>query len=160
MGKLLYRWSYALGIFWLLGALTRADAATVETLPNEWQILDKLPFSDGCGARKAGDEIDTILIVNRTNQLILVAAKPNWNHQAGSAEVTLQIDDSAPETMRASTIANLSLVLVADNAKEAQLRQAKLLRWHLPWGDFRTTVTGLGDALDALRQCVKSKIGG
>jgi hypothetical protein len=120
----------------------------------QWRLMgpgDPAP----CSARLLGTEIDTMLLINKDGDLVLVGGRGDWALAASEQTVTLQIDNGPPADVKAEFVTNLVLALVADTALLKQLRHAHQLGWTLPMGHFAAHVTGLGTALDAARACYR-----
>ncbi len=118
-----------------------------------WFMTERLSETGGCGARLPGDEIDTLLLLNKDREIILAGGRPNWQIPHGQYEVTLQIDDAPPTTGSATAFGNLVMVRVQDKAMERRLLQARALRWHLPKGEYRAAVHDIAAVVDTLRAC-------
>jgi hypothetical protein len=123
---------------------------------DRWVLEDKLPGADRCSVRANGADIDTMLMLNRSGKLILVAGHADWARPLTSIEADLQIDQDPVLKLQANTFTNLVLAPLSDE-QTARLRSAHTLSWHLPWGDYRSEVSGLGLALDALAACQARK---
>jgi hypothetical protein len=108
----------------------------------------------GCFARLQGEQVDTLLAVNRDGKMVVGAGRSDWKLPSGQEAVTLQIDGGAPYPMHASPVVNVIFGVVNDNAMTTALRKAQRLSWTLPSGRFdATSVAGLGAAFDAIRAC-------
>jgi hypothetical protein len=121
----------------------------------QWTIAETLPGYAGraCQARMAGDQIDTILILNDANELVLIGGHSDWATWGGDVPLQLAIDGTTPVTIKASTLNNLILALITEPALVQRLRAARTLDWTIPTGHVRAEITGLGLALDAVRKC-------
>ena len=120
-----------------------------------WTISEKFPgvSAKACSARAAGDQIDTILMINDVGELLLIGGHPDWATFGGDVPLKLSIDGGEPVALTASTIENLIMVRVTDPALLQRLRSAKTLDWTIPTGHVRGEVAGLGVALDAVARC-------
>jgi hypothetical protein len=107
----------------------------------------------GCFARLPGQQIDTLLAVNREGKMVVGAGRSDWKLPSGQEAVTLQIDSGAPYPIQASPVVNVIFGVVADSAMTAALRKAQRLTWTLPAGRFEANVAGLGVAFHAIRAC-------
>jgi hypothetical protein len=121
-------------------------------------VTDRLPGVEAtaCSARIAGEQADTILLVNNDGVPVLVAGHPDWHDLQGEANVSLSIDRGAAAPRKAYMVVNLVMMLVDDSALLGRLREAKTLDWTLPFGRFHADVAGLGAALDRLAACAKA----
>ncbi|HEY3889465.1 MAG TPA: hypothetical protein VGL73_12885 [Caulobacteraceae bacterium] len=107
----------------------------------------------GCFARLQGEQVDTLLAINRDGKMVVGAGRPDWKLPNGQEAVTLQIDGGEPYPMQASPVVNVIFGVVPDNAMTVALRKAQRLSWTLPSGRFDANVAGLGAAFDAIRAC-------
>ncbi len=114
--------------------------------------LSSVPRS-GCFARLQGDQVDTLLAVNRDGKMVVGAGRPEWKLPSGEERVTLQVDNTAPVQLQGNPVGNIVLVLITDTAMTNDLRKAQRLAWTLPTGQVRANVAGLGVAFDAIRAC-------
>jgi hypothetical protein len=127
-----------------------------KALAAQWVYINTIPGGDACAARLAGKEVDTMLMLNRNGDLILVAGRSDW-HSSGSYEIGLRVDDFATDTLQANAFNNLMLVLIKDETILGRLKTAKDLYWSLPSGKYHAIVVGLGDALDWVHTCEQGK---
>ena len=120
-----------------------------------WRLEVTLPGVAGrvCEARNAGEEVDTILILNDLGELLLIGGHGDWATWGGDASLELSIDGGPPLAVKASTITNLIMTLVTDPDVVRRLRAARTLDWTLPTGHVRGDVTGLGVAMDTIKAC-------
>lgn len=120
-----------------------------------WTLSETLPGVSArvCQARIAGDEIDTMLILNNADEVVLIGGHSNWATFAGETPVELSVDGGPPVNLTASRIQNLVLVRLKDAALVERLRTASNLDWGFPTGHVHGEVTGFGLALDAVRRC-------
>jgi hypothetical protein len=137
--------------------VTAADQPQAIASAGRWEMQDHLPGVSGrkCTARIKGDQVDTMLMLNKAGTPLLVVGRPDWAELLGDAEAGLAIDGAAPDAVKASLFNNLVMTLVTDDALLQRLRRANTLDWSLPFGHFHATVTGLGVAIDALAVCEK-----
>jgi hypothetical protein len=108
-----------------------------------------------CSARLEGSEIDTVLLINKNGDLVLMGGRGDWQLDASDATVTLQIDKLPPADVKAEFVTNLVLAPITDSGLLGRLRRAHQLGWTLPVGHFAADVTGLGAALDAAKACYR-----
>ena len=120
-----------------------------------WTLALTLPGVAGpaCMARIAGDQIDTMMVLNRDGDLLLIGGHSDWATWGGDVQLQLAVDDAPPVKLTATTLNNLILTLVKDPQLLQRLRQARTLEWTIPTGDVRGQVAGLGVALDAVTRC-------
>ncbi len=139
----------------LLAALPLAARAQGFTSPipgdGDW-TLTKVPTGGGCFARLAGPQVDTMVMVNRDDKLVLSIGRQDWNLPAGDTKVQLQIDGGAPHLLAASPVGNIVLVVI-DNALRDPVLKARNLSWTLPQGRYSAPVTGIGRAFAAVIPC-------
>jgi len=122
----------------------------------QWTHVENVTGGNACAARLVGSEVDTTLMLNRSGQLILVAGRSDWR-ASGPEQVSLRIDDFELDHLQANAFNNLVLVLISDEAVVKRLMAAKELYWTLPSGKYRAMISGLGDALEWVRQCERGK---
>jgi hypothetical protein len=118
-----------------------------------WMILENLAGTGQCSVRRNSDQVNTSLALTAQGRLLLIAGRPDWAKWGDKIAATLVIDAAAPVPVEALGVQNLVMLPVIDEALLKQLHAAKTLTWHLPWGDFRAEVEGLGAAESALRAC-------
>jgi hypothetical protein len=109
-----------------------------------------------CTARVNGPQIDTMLTANNDGKMVLVAGRADWNNPGTTATASLQIDGKKARKVSGSYVANLYLVLVADDGLLKDLEGARQLSWTFKIGKFQADVTGLGTAFEAVRACKAS----
>jgi hypothetical protein len=109
-----------------------------------------------CTARVNGPQIDTMLTANNAGKMVLVAGRADWNNPGATAPASLQIDAKKPRKVSGNYVANLYLVLVADDGLLKDLESAHQLTWTFKIGKFQADVTGLGTAFEAVRACKAS----
>jgi hypothetical protein len=115
-------------------------------------MMSSVPQS-GCFARLQGDQVDTLLAVNRDGKMVVGAGRPEWKLPSGEERLALQIDGAPPVQLKGSPVGNIVIALVSDDGLADRLRRAQRLGWGLPNGSFSASVTGLGAAFDAIRAC-------
>jgi hypothetical protein len=120
-----------------------------------WRLLVTLPGLTEriCSARVAGPQIDTILLLNKTGDLVLMGGRQDWATWAAAVPIDLSIDGADPVHLDGDTVSNLITVLIKDPELVRRLREARVLDWTLPTGHVRGDVAGLGAALDAMKAC-------
>ena len=122
----------------------------------QWTHIENMAGATGCAARLSGDEVDTMLMINRAGQLVLVAGRADW-HASGPEEISLRIDDFGLSHLSATAFNNLVLLQITDEAILQRLRLAKDLYWSMPSGNYHAGVAGLGEALDWVHRCDERK---
>lgn len=141
-------------------SLATFSPATAEqrNVPKGWELItDMAGFAKGCSVRHAGKEINTYALLNKLGHVILIGAWPDWKKPSGNTPVALAIDRGAPHPMTASVLVNLVMVEIAEGELSERLSRARTLHWQMPWGDFKASVSGIGGALDALRECEQKR---
>jgi hypothetical protein len=122
-----------------------------------WRLL---PPPAACAARRErgpGDNVDTMVLLNKAGKPVLAVGSPDWSFAGVSEQkIQLRIDSATPKDMSASFGQNLVLVVIDDRRMLRQLRGAERLTWTLPSGLFSADVTGLGAAIDAAAACRKA----
>jgi hypothetical protein len=135
--------------------LARSQGAE-QPIPNAggWR-LSSVPQS-GCFARLQGDQVDSLLAVNREGKMVIGAGRPEWKLPSGEEPVTLRIDGAAPVQLKGSPVGNIIIVLITDDGMTRALRTAQHLSWTLSTGPAVANVTGLGVAFDAIGACTRT----
>lgn len=110
------------------------------------------PPNQNCTALKTGPQVNTRLMRNGSDKMLLIAARGNWDFTDPVA-AELSIDGAEPVFVFGLTVGPLVMVLIEDKAMEARLRAARTLDWRFPWGDFHAEVAGLGEAYDKVEIC-------
>lgn len=110
------------------------------------------PPNANCTALKTGPEVNTRLMRNGSDKMLLIAARGNWDFTDPVA-AELSVDGDEPVFVYGLTVGPLVMVLIEDEAMEARLRSARTLDWRFPWGDFHAEVEGLGEAYDKVQIC-------
>jgi hypothetical protein len=120
-----------------------------------WRLMVTMPGvpERACAARIAGDQIDTVMLLNKDGDLVLIGGHNDWASWGDDAALRLSIDGGPPLAMPAKTLNNLIVTLVTDPDQLRRLRTARTLDWTLPTGHVRGKVAGLGAALDAMKAC-------
>lgn len=106
----------------------------------------------GCYARLAGRDVDTMVMVNRDAKPVIAIGRPDWNFGPSTMDVELKIDMGPPHKLSASPVANIILVVIDSDLRQAVLN-AKSMTWTLPNGSFTAPVEGLGKAFQAVVPC-------
>ncbi len=146
------------------GQPTLSEDSERPTIPiagaGQWHLMESLAGVKGrpCAARTAGDQIDTILLLNDSGDLVLIGGHGDWATWGGAVPLQLSIDGAPPATMTASTVDNLILVLIKDPSLVSRLREASFLDWTIPTGHVRGEVARLGVALDAMKACKAEEV--
>jgi len=146
------RWATLL----LVSIVVKAVTAIADQSIGQWTHIDNVPGGTACAARLAGNDIDTMLMINGAEQLILVAGRADW-HVSGPQEVGLRIDGFELSHLKASAFNNIVLLPIDDLVVQKRLASATDLYWTLSSGRYHASVTGLGDALEWVRQCEQNK---
>jgi len=138
-------------------ALAQTEPAQLAPIPNAggWMIASPGQATE-CSARLNGAQIDTILTVNNDGRLVLIAGRPDWRGRPGKETVTLQVDALPARHVSGDHVANLFMVLVADDALLKDVEGARQLTWTFKVGKFKASVTGLGAAFEAAKACKAS----
>ena len=141
---------------WVIAAMFLSSSAFAQDLPPGWQAQQMASGQGNCAAWRQGDKVDTWVIVNKQDRLIVAAARPEWRFEkSGRVKATLAVDGGPEKPVEVSPLVNLVLYGPTDSDVEAEISNAKTLQWHFPWGDFTADVTGIADAVAAVRQCNK-----
>ena len=106
-----------------------------------------------CSARLPGDQIDTMLSLNKAGKLILTGGHPDWTIGTGDTTFGLSVDGAPAVTLKAGLLDNIFLSSIHDDKLVERMRHAKTFDWIFPKGRIHSDVTGLGAALDAIRKC-------
>jgi hypothetical protein len=140
-------------------ALAASPALADRAVPGapDWMLIESVAndcyAETGAGQNFAnGDTLHIKLMKNGRGNLVLAGARPEWRN-AGTIEFSLTIDNGPPETLRGSNAISLVLTEIRDPALIRRLRDATMLTWQLPWGNFTARVSGLGVAYDAVAEC-------
>jgi hypothetical protein len=150
---------------WLLPLMTLLVAMAVEPegmatstqSTTRWTFAETLPGGNACAAKLPGDEVDTLLMLNKSGELLLIAGRPEWRGRGESQEIELQIDRFEIKHLVASSFDNLVLLVVKDESVLKRLKNAKDLYWRLPSGTYHAAVQGLATALSWLHTCERKK---
>jgi hypothetical protein len=120
-----------------------------------WRLMVTMPgFPEpACAARIAGNQIDTIMVLNNHGDLVLIGGHNDWATWGGDVPLQLSIDGEQSHVLTASTLNNLIVAQISDPDDVGRLRAAKTLDWTIPTGHVRGKVAGLGVALDAMEVC-------
>jgi hypothetical protein len=122
----------------------------------QWTYLGAADVRAGCAARLVGKDVDTMLMLGRNGELVLVAGKSDWR-VSGPEKIGLRIDHGAMDHLTATAFRNLILVHVGNKAFLQELETAKVLYWYFPWGAYHAEVAGLGNAVKWLQGCQRAK---
>lgn len=145
------RLAYALAASLLLA--THAGAAPIIQNVSGWVVTQVTP--GGCTGRRAGAEVNTSFLINDRDRVVLMTARPEWRLEPKAIKATLTIDDQPPIAVSVDSLMVMVLFEPETAAFENRLLAAKTLQWHYPWGDFTADVTGIANAVEAVRQCNK-----
>jgi Tfp pilus assembly protein PilZ len=142
-----------------VGQPTRAEMqakkAPAYPVPDGWRLLDDT--GNACTARLDGNEIDTMVSINNSDQVLLIAGRKDWNTWGGNINLTLRFDSEPPRPYSAWVWNNLVMLLLTKDEDVATLRKAFTLKWVLPRGEYSTRINGIAMALDSVTACTKEK---
>jgi hypothetical protein len=145
---------------WVLLLLAMTATAPVmaagEASVDRWTHIESVPGGTACAVRTTGGEVDTMLMLNQSWQLILVAGRADWS-ASGSLEITLRIDEFEMDHLHASALNNLVMLQISDDAVLKRLKTAKDIYWYLPSGKYHAEVSGMDDAIEWLHRCEGGK---
>lgn len=136
-------------------------AAAQERLPGGWRMLESLPGirSPPCVARTEGPQLNTNLLLNRDGVPVLTLGRADWHDLSGEVVIGYSIDGRPAERHGASMAVNLVVTTLDSPALVAEFRAAGAVDWGLPFGQFRSDLTGFGAALQAVQHCVAKRDG-
>lgn len=117
-----------------------------------WELRSSADGERSCAAVKLGEAVNTRLLRNENDDLVLIASRGDWEYAGAALQAGLSIDDAEPIAITGYPLGPLFLTLVSRDIFE-QVEKAKLLRWYLPWGVFSAEVEGLGNAFKAIEFC-------
>ncbi len=126
-------------------------------MPEGWILSD---FGNECSARLQGSDVNTWVAINERDEVIVTAARADWDAFEKEIEVTLQIDGGRPRRHTGVAFNNLVLVVLRDAKDVAALRKASTLWWRMPTGNYAAKVHDVGAALDAATTCTRQKRSG
>ncbi len=141
--------SVLVGSIALLASVFPTSLVTADE--NGWQIRSVQDVA--CRAVLRGDVVDTQLLRNRDNKMVLIVGNPRWNQWTAAEKATLEIDGGAPIDVNVSYLGPIVLVLIDGDEMTGALKRAASIKWHFTWGEFTAGVTGLGAAYDAISVC-------
>ncbi|HEY1723278.1 MAG TPA: hypothetical protein VGG27_18690 [Magnetospirillaceae bacterium] len=133
------------------------DPAEWHDTPYGWSMTEHLSDKGGCGARLTGEQVDTLLMINKHDHIILAAGKSDWKMATGQHEASLQIDDNRPMTVIVTTLGNLVITPIEGGDVELQLRKAAVLQWGFPKTTLRAAVHDVGSVVDMLKDCTRKQ---
>ena len=124
-----------------------------QPVPGVWRV-DPVPGTRGeCRARRDGQPIDLMMLLNNKGEMILSPARPDWdNWGKDELSIGLGIDDAPAVHIKAYALGPSFMTLMSKDLTE-RLRHARTLTWDLPTGRFVVEVTGIGGAYDRLLAC-------
>jgi hypothetical protein len=140
----------------ILSNVTALVGAAAGPSVRRWTYIQNIPGGNACAARLSGGEVDTMLMLDQSQQLILVAGRADWR-AFGSEEIGLRIDGFQLEHLHASAFNNLILLPINDEVVLKRLKVGNDLYWLLPSGKYYAAITGLDNALDWVRKCEHAK---
>ena len=137
----------------ILAGLLAIPMTEVAAEPNAgWQIRAEVN-GKSCRAFLFGTAIDTQIVRNNENKLVLAPGHPDWETHEGPTALTLQVDDGQAVPLNGIALFRTVFIVIEDDAELQAIKGATTLKWHFPWGDYTATVTGLGASFDKLDQC-------
>jgi hypothetical protein len=143
-------------------ALAQAVTATapIAAAPR-WKLVQA---ADGCWAETGsglvfaeGDTVHAKLLINKEGGLILIASHPGWQRTESRIDFTVRPDSGEPIPISGSAAVVMAMGPIKRDDDAARLRNAQMLVWNLPWGNYRAQVQGLGKALDAIAACERKR---
>lgn len=139
----------------LFGTLNLAAAQDGQAWIFRGVGMDEIPAPGvrPCRALWEGRTVNTRLLRARDGTMVLIASWPTWDRTGHPISGTLAVDGGEPVVISGASIGPLFLMRVDDDALYQRLREARLLQWSLPWGEFSTEISGLGAAFDAIDVC-------
>jgi hypothetical protein len=123
--------------------------------PADWTLKGNTPTGVLCRAVRLNDATaDIQLLRNNQGRIVISIGHPDWSLPTSPTPVPVELsaDDEARVTLQGYPIDKIVLVVIPETLEQS-VRKARVLRWRLPWGDFATDVSGLGDAFDAISVC-------
>jgi hypothetical protein len=139
--------------------------AAVATAPiaaaPRWKLVTA---ADGCWAETGsglvfaeGDTVHAKLLINKEGGLILVASHPGWQRTESRIDYTVRPDSGEVIPIAGSAAVVMAMGPIKRDDDALRLRNASVLIWNLPWGNYRAQVGGLGKALDAIAACERKR---
>jgi hypothetical protein len=126
-----------------------------------WKLLEA---TDGCWAETGagavfaeGDTVHAKILINKSGELVLVAARPEWQRTETRIDFTVAVDGGEPIPMSGSAAVVMAMAPVKNSDVMNRLRAASALSWNLPWGDYKAQVAGFGKAMDAVIACQRKR---
>lgn len=121
----------------------------------DWVLQQQMPGMPGrvCTIRSEGPEANVTIVINDVGRPVLILGRGDWSGLSGDANVSISIDGARPVRLRGAMVHNLVLLALNDADMVQRLREAETVEWTLPFGRFRTRVSGLSAAMDALAAC-------
>lgn len=140
------------GLVLILTPFAAAAQGADQPIPGDgdWTLVH-VPNA-GCYARLPGRDVDTMVMVNRYAKPVIAIGRPDWQLSPADITVELRIDAGPVHKITASPVANIILVAVEDDLRDAVLN-AKSMTWTLPTGSYSAPVAGLGKAFQAVVPC-------
>lgn len=137
-------------------AMALALPAVAQAAAPGWEV-GPLPEAPGsCRARLEGPQVNLILMINKDDKLVLMAASPAWRHDKADFDSLLAVNGATPVHVSGTSLGPLFLALVSDDLYP-KVHDAKTLDWALPDGQFHIAAPGIGSAIDTLRTCTKTE---
>lgn len=128
-------------------------------IPNagDWTLYETTPYSSekACMAHLDGPEVDTMLQYDEKGVLELTGGNAIWAFPRQQVPMKISIDGGPdlPVSQPAQLEGHTFTLKMDDTHLIEQLRHARMIDWVFPNGSLRSSVTGLGMALDAVQKC-------
>lgn len=152
------RWLVTLAVAATLLSARGASAEVQHPIPGagNWVLLDHLPGlpESACSARIRDPDADVILLATHGGRPVLLLGRSDWNLD-GPVVAEISIDGGPPQELRGEMALTVMMFGPPDPALITALRGAHVVDWTIGKARYRTDVTGLGTALDAMAPCAK-----
>jgi len=135
------------------GSYAQITTFAAKDIPGtDWKLLDPVPTTNDCAARRTQDAVNTTLALNNDDAVLLVAGRGDWAFPPAEHPVTLQFGNAPSLATKGFVVNNVFFTLLTD-PQVAALKAAPSVTWTLPWGTFKADIPGVSAALDAVRVC-------
>lgn len=131
-------------------------AASGSASTKKWVHIETIPGGTACAVRRHGSDVDTMMMLNRSGQLVLIAGRSGWQG-AGPETIAIRVDRGPIDRLKADAFNNLVMVRIGSRAILKRLERAKNLLWYMPTGEYHAEVAGLDGALNWLYRCEAKK---